>query len=283
MCGLFGIVRNDLITNDKADWLASVVTTELEIAMSERGTDSWGYMTAGEGYESIARGIGCMVPASGNRRTPLAPIMLGHTRHATHGQITIANQHPYEYGDIALMHNGVIYNAPHKYIVDSEVLADRVSQRETVGDLRGYGTVQWLEDNEAYICRMSRGDLDVAWVSSIKNQCRFLIWSSNLQQSFKVIKAVAPDVTFRLQPTLPEGRVYRICKDTLTLRRVDYEMNLQHSLGKAWYEFGTASTQTLKSSPKPKSYTYTVDGGWNWQDEYATPVPITGPWALGDD
>lgn len=271
MCGLFGIVRNDIITNDNADWLAGAIATELEIAMAQRGTDSWGYITAGKGHESIARGLGCIVPSTNRRRTPLAPVVLGHTRHATHGQVTIANQHPFEYDDVSLMHNGVIYNAPRKYIVDSEVLADRVAQRETVSDLRGYGTVQWLEDGEVYLSRMSRGDLDIAWVSSVQRQCRFLIWSSDLQESMKVLTAVQPDVSFRVQPTLPEGRVYRVCQQTLTLRRESYELNLQHGFGKAWWQYGNGTDDTVSLrnlKPKPK---YTYD------------FPITGPWTLGGD
>ena len=276
MCGLFGIIRSDIITGTGADWLAAAIAAELEIAMSERGTDSWGYVTAGRGYESIARGIGSIVPGNGNRRTPLAPIVLGHTRHSTHGASTIRNAHPFERGDVALMHNGIIYNAPTHCTVDSEILAERASDRAPIDDLEGYGTVQWIEGGEAYICRMSGGDLDLAWVSSVQRQARILIWSSDLVQSEKVIKAIQPDASFRHHPTLPAGRVYRIDQPTLTLRRESYEMNLCHARNrKKWYEYGTGASL-----------------GYDWLDAYQkpttptvelVPAPITGPWRLGDE
>ncbi len=271
MCGIFGIVRSKL-TSPGETWLASAVASELEVANAERGTDSWGYVTAGDGHESVARGLGSIVPASGYRRTPSAPLVLAHTRHGTHGANTIRNAHPFERGDVALMHNGIIYNAPARCTVDSEILAERVSERAPVDDLEGYGTVQWVEGGEAFICRMSGGDLDVAWVSSIHRQARFLIWSSDLHRSKQVIRAVQPDVTFRDQPELPAGRVYRVDQDTLTLRREGYEMHLRHARGrKKWYEFGTGSTL-----------------GYDWLDALAEnkdkprTAPITGPWYKGD-
>ncbi len=268
MCGLFGIIRSFGVGHTRPDALASAVTIELEFAAAQRGMDSWGYITAGaEDSMSVARGLGCIVPSSGRRRTPLAPIVLGHTRHATHGEITIDNAHPFTEGDVTLMHNGIIYNAPKSLAVDSMILAQRVSERAPVDTLRGYGSVAWLEHGEPYLCRMKGGSLDVAWVSSIKYQTRFLIYASDLDASIKYLQTEYEDLAIRRHPELPAGRVYRIDVDTLTLRREGYEMNLDHHIGRRWQDYGSTSASSFTWSATKTPILSSAEDTWPtiWQ------------------
>lgn len=78
-------------------------------------------------------------------------IMIGHNRHATKGGIDHHTAHPFQVGDITLVHNGTIDNHRilpngNKFDVDSEAIADAINDigiEEVVKKISGAFTFIW--------------------------------------------------------------------------------------------------------------------------------------------
>lgn len=86
---------------------------------------------------------------------PLA--LLGHTRHATKGEIILKNAHPFGFSDVVGMHNGTVHTSfKHKseYGTDSEALYKNLNDyglEATLNDIEAYDTayaLQWINKRE---------------------------------------------------------------------------------------------------------------------------------------
>src|SRR3989344_9646407 len=107
MCGIFGYVGKK--TN--ADQVVLDGLKKLEY----RGYDSWGVAVRVENQSRkqrivIEKHVGKIGQAIVN--LPKSNIGIGHTRWATHGEVTKENAHPHIdcSGKIAVVHNGIVEN-----------------------------------------------------------------------------------------------------------------------------------------------------------------------------
>lgn len=119
MCGIFGYVGVPAPVDH-------VVLGALR-AMEYRGYDSWGTAYISDDHQvGVAKGVG-RVPHAGTIHRD-ASAAIGHTRWATHGEVSERNAHPHVSPDgrVAVVHNGIIENA--------EAL------RQTLGDSAWYAS-----------------------------------------------------------------------------------------------------------------------------------------------
>ncbi len=123
MCGIVGYVGDRQA--------ASTIFTGLK-QLEYRGYDSAGILVVNDNIMQLSKEVGVVSNIDMSQLSDEAGIGIGHTRWATHGKVTQANAHPHTYGEISLVHNGIIENyeeLKEKYGLhpisetDSEVLA----------------------------------------------------------------------------------------------------------------------------------------------------------------
>mgnify|MGYP000057603843 CR=1 FL=1 len=123
MCGIMGYVGDRSAQN--------IIYAGLQ-RLEYRGYDSAGIALLGESVETI-KTVGDTSNLNRAQLNKTSTVGIGHTRWATHGKPTEVNAHPHTFGEVTLVHNGIIENYEElklqidadklKSQTDSEVLA----------------------------------------------------------------------------------------------------------------------------------------------------------------
>lgn len=117
MCGIAAYIGEE----NAFDFISQAL-----IKMEYRGYDSYGMLIGGEEYKSLG------APSDTMPKFIEGNVGIGHTRWATHGEVSIKNCHPVTYLGCHVVHNGTVENvdrhrsrqkAKYKTDTDTEVIA----------------------------------------------------------------------------------------------------------------------------------------------------------------
>ena len=103
MCGIIGVLGKHEV---------APLLVEALRRLEYRGYDSAGIATVNNGKLGRRRAVGKLVNLSDLlvHDALAGKAGIGHTRWATHGAATVANAHPHQAGNVAVVHNGIIEN-----------------------------------------------------------------------------------------------------------------------------------------------------------------------------
>jgi hypothetical protein len=178
MCGIVGFITLD---NKTKPFVKDKFFAEALYMSALRGMHSTGIMGVSEDFKwswakNAMPAARFLSSASFKEREKNSWCMMGHTRHATVGDITTDNAHPFHHENIILMHNGTLrslHTVPHrefKFKVDSEQIAhslNKVAPEEAgtlLGKLEGAYALVWfdLRDKSINIVRNPERPLHLA-------------------------------------------------------------------------------------------------------------------------
>lgn len=220
MCGLYGIKSK----YKNAQHVKAL--KGLGVIMSERGTDSTGIALIDKKVELVKDIVSSVDFFDGLYIEPINTI-LGHTRLATVGAITISNSHPYIYGDVVGCHNGSVnnYSSIGQYKVDSMVIFDLLNKYKNdfvkvFNKLNGSMAVTWNYRNKTYLVRHN----NPLYIHVDKN---YIYWCSTKEAltSICLTLGVKPNIK-----SLKEDIVYEI-DNNLNIRKYKVEFKQTHYYG----------------------------------------------------
>ena len=163
------------------------LATILAYNAENRGNESWGVAKLLDKKEvKVLKDVGS-IRKTCRVKSILAPQVIGHTRKATTGAISVPNAHPFIHGKIIGAHNGFIYdhNGLNKeynrqFEVDSQHLIAHISEGLSLDTISGMGTVSYLNTDEPDVVYLGRGvssDLAVCYIGSADNPIG-VVWGS---------------------------------------------------------------------------------------------------------
>lgn len=162
------------------------LATILGYNANNRGDESWGVAKLLGKDVKVVKDVGS-IRKTCRIRNILSPQVIGHTRKATTGAVSVPNAHPFIHGKIIGAHNGFVYD--HKELnrefnrdfeVDSQHLIAHISEGRDIDSLGGVGTVSYLnveQPTEIYLGRGANSDLMVCYIGSKENPVG-VVWAS---------------------------------------------------------------------------------------------------------
>lgn len=185
MCGLFGWqLSPEAMAKGDVHTLAVILALHSE----KRGDESWGVVMHDLGTKGpeIMKNTGS-IKKTCKIKNIIAPQVIGHTRKATTGKISVENAHPFTWNGIVGSHNGFVYDhmALNKkynrdFEVDSQHLIAHIAEGRPLTELGGSGTASYLKLAEPNVVLLGRGtgsDLTVCAIGP-RNKPIGVVWAS---------------------------------------------------------------------------------------------------------
>jgi len=228
MCGLIGFTGQK-----KAN---PSIIKKLMKANDSRGGHSTGYFDG----KYFAKCIGTSKGLHREVRLLKTSRFIGHTRFSTHGETTLPNQHPFEYGEVIGAHNGVVHN--YKEVgeefkcketeVDSQMIFKVLNKTnydfDVLGKFTGALATLFIIEDKFYTYRKT----NPLWVGRSKNGD---VYFSSLKES--LISCNLKNIY-----QLKEGRLY-VWKGNTIINKIDIEhdpIESKYATSRLnWWEYNT--------------------------------------------
>lgn len=193
MCGIFGLVEassSALFSSDQK------IVLGLSLLTSMRGPDSTGFfgVDVDKGWIDILKGVGSPYDVASykiyeefyGRIVKNYNLVVGHGRLATIGNIVAPNAHPFQHGNITLVHNGTLTNFKSlqdkfktKFDVDSELICylfNKIGVEETIKEIEGAYAMAWWDSSDKTLNLLRNSQRPLSYAIS-ENQKRLLFAS----------------------------------------------------------------------------------------------------------
>lgn len=254
MCGIFGI------TSERENILPLLLSSLKHL--SYRGYDSTGIGILSPDL-FVKKAPGDVAQISHGLEDKEALVGIGHTRWATHGQISVENAHPLVSGEVSVVHNGIIQNYTSlkeilvqegyhfKSDTDTEVIAHLLNQAlRTLSPLEALAVVQSkLQGRYAFIAMISSYPKQLFGLANAlplligKSEQGFSIASDLIALQHCELYTKAPQMPFSIQadacspelhfqPTPKLALDHR--EDNYTLSEITSQHKIPQSLNESW-------------------------------------------------
>lgn len=263
-CGIWGLSLTPNAKPDIADM--RVLTALLALGNDTRGGDSWGLTYPNASGVRVVKGLGDLFKHKQLKSLAFMAMvgrtMMVHHRSGRMGGVSVETSHPFRVGDIEGAHNGMIYNwnaMQTKYPdyknfkVDSNVLIGHIAKHRDLGELDGYGAVEYVDTKNdptaVFLGKITgSGDLYAATVDKFG-----VVWSS--ARNHLETALIATGLKFNFYKPLEPGHLYKAYQGQLFSTE---DMCAINQMGYRGYTPTTTPANTVQHLNKPGHYCKTM-------------------------